>query len=169
MRVRLAHLDDATRIAEIHVTCWRVGYQSLIPEPILNRLSVPMCRDFSYARIRLGKTTVLVASASDRVCGWLAYDKCRDEDATSTVKEVYGFYVDPASWRTGAGTFLWQEAKQRLAQSKTEFVTLWVLEANTPARRFYESIGWQLDVGHIKPFEKDGTVLPQVRYRTTVR
>jgi ribosomal protein S18 acetylase RimI-like enzyme len=47
-------------------------------------------------------------------------------------------------------------------------VSLWVLEANTPARRFYERIGFAAD-GTVKVFDAGGTPLSEVRYVQRLR
>jgi ribosomal protein S18 acetylase RimI-like enzyme len=44
--------------------------------------------------------------------------------------------------------------------------TLWVLEENRPARRFYEKLGWQFDGGR-KQYAN--TKVPEVRYRMAIR
>ena len=45
-----------------------------------------------------------------------------------------------------------------------DVVTLWVLEANTRARRFYEKAGFAPD-GTSKPADLFGVMLPKLRYR----
>ncbi|MEV6149603.1 hypothetical protein AB0L53_04610 [Nonomuraea sp. NPDC052129] len=54
-----------------------------------------------------------------------------------------------------------------LAQAGYEKATLWVMEANVRARRFYESNGWHSD-GSVKQDETRGFVLTEIRYRRVV-
>jgi len=42
-----------------------------------------------------------------------------------------------------------------------------VLEANERARRFYEREGWTFD-RPTEPYDADGTLVPEVRYRRAV-
>ncbi len=44
-------------------------------------------------------------------------------------------------------------------------VTLWVLRDNERAVKFYQSIGFVLDVGHGKFLERGGKALREVRFR----
>ena len=53
-------------------------------------------------------------------------------------------YVVPERWSTGVGSRLHDEAVARLRPLGPE-ARLWVLEANTRARAFYERRGWRLD------------------------
>lgn len=165
MLVRTAVLGDAARIAEIHVRAWQTAYKGLMPDGVLDGLSISKRREFWEQRLIAAETTVLVAVPSEVLVGWIAYGRSRDPDGRSVVAEVYGIYVDPNAWRSSAGTALWAEARSRLAKSQIEQVTLWVLAANTRARRFYEANGFRHEVGRSKKFVRGGLELDEVRYR----
>jgi len=55
-------------------------------------------------------------------------------------------------------------AANRLRPAGFADVTLWVLEGNTRARRFYELAGWIPD-GAEKDDDMAGTTIREVRYR----
>jgi ribosomal protein S18 acetylase RimI-like enzyme len=166
VEIRPARIEDAPRIAEIHVETWRAAYRGLMSHSLLENLSIPKRREFWEQRIRLNQSSILVAVHEGDVIGWIVYGSSRDADATPAVAEVYGLYVAATAWRSGAGRALWQEAKRLIEQGDAEVVTLWVLEGNERARRFYEAVGFELDEGQTKQFEREDTVLPEVRYRT---
>jgi ribosomal protein S18 acetylase RimI-like enzyme len=169
MEIRPARVEDAARIAEIHVDTWRAAYRGLMSDTILDNLSVAKRQEFWEQRVRLNQSDVLVAIDEGAVIGWIVYGKSRDTDATAGVVEVYGLYVASTAWRRGAGRALWEEAKRLIGGGAAEVVTLWVLEGNERARRFYEAIGFELDEGRTKQFEREDTVLPEVRYRARLR
>jgi ribosomal protein S18 acetylase RimI-like enzyme len=169
MEVRVARIEDAARIAEIHVRTWQVAYRGIIPDLLLDSLSISKRQTFWQDRLAANEVEVLVAAAGNAVCGWLAYGRSRDADTNPAVAEVYGLYVDPTAWRCGAGTLLWNHARDRMTENNMEYVTLWVLEANTRARRFYEAMGFQHETGQVKLFQRENTILPEVRYRTRLR
>ncbi len=54
----------------------------------------------------------------------------------------------------------------RMANADFVEVTLWVLDSNVRARRFYEAGGWSTDGGQ-KLDESRGFPITQVRYRRT--
>jgi ribosomal protein S18 acetylase RimI-like enzyme len=80
--------------------------------------------------------------------------------------ELYAIYVVPGRWSTGAGRELMGSVLRSVADAGYTDISLWVLEANGRARRFYERAGFQLTgesvvLGHL------GGVT-EVRYRRLV-
>lgn len=62
-------------------------------------------------------------------------------------------YVRPAQQGAGVGSSLHDFALERLRSSGCARAKLWTLEANGPARRFYEKRGWELtEETRIVPF-----------------
>jgi ribosomal protein S18 acetylase RimI-like enzyme len=51
-------------------------------------------------------------------------------------------YVDPSFWGRGIGTRLYERAIEHLRAQGFSTASLWVLEANAHARRWYEQRGW---------------------------
>jgi GNAT superfamily N-acetyltransferase len=54
-----------------------------------------------------------------------------------------GLYVVPEQWGTGLAVDLHDRALELVRELESERCHLWVLEANTRARRFYERHGWR--------------------------
>lgn len=169
MLIRDAQIEDAKRIAKIHVRTWQRGYAGLMPAAVLKGLSIAARERFWSERLRSGDVTVLVSEIENQVVGWLVFGPSRDAEAGTCVAEIYGLYVDPAHWRRGAARSLWLEAERRLASSEFERVTLWVLEANDRGRKFYESVGCTAELDEVKVVEREGTRLPEVRYARAIR
>ena len=61
-----------------------------------------------------------------------------------------------------------QAALDSLRQAGFVEATLWVLDGNERARRFYEVGGWEFD-GATKDDQREGFTLSEVRYRIQVR
>ncbi len=51
-------------------------------------------------------------------------------------------YVDPQKWGHGVGRSLYDSAVSYLVRTGYERASLWVLEGNERARRWYERLGW---------------------------
>jgi ribosomal protein S18 acetylase RimI-like enzyme len=92
--------------------------------------------------------------------------KCRDEDAIVTTGELYAIYVAPQAMNQGLGSALMMVGKEQLIAHGFTRATLWVLESNQRARRFYESKGWAAD-GVTRSAEVGGVTLPEIRYAIT--
>ncbi len=160
MLVRLATRADAEAIERIRVGGWQVGYRHVFPAEQLERLEIDRSRwERRLERPPAGWTT-FVAEGHGRTLGFVSVGPSRDE---AGVGEVYAVYVDPDDWRQGAGRALLERGEERLAEEYRE-ATLWVLEDNPRARRFYEAVGWHLDGGR-QTVERLGVSPPEVRYR----
>ena len=105
-----------------------------------------------------------VVNSWERSEGFVSVGPSRDVEGAG---EVYAIYVEPSAWSTGAGRALLERAEQQLGGAYDE-ATLWVLEDNPRARRFYELAGWETD-GERKAEERWGVRAPEVRYRKRLR
>lgn len=162
MVVRRATLDDASQIAAIHVRSWQAGYKGIVPDDFLQSLSVNQ-RTEVWREALSNPSDVWVAEEEGRLLGWIGASKSRDPDADATTAELWAIYVDPSVWRRGVGRALWGEAESHLRSARFSRVTLWVLRENTTALRFYENIGFSLDRGHEKAFERGAARLTEIR------
>ena len=61
------------------------------------------------------------------------------------VAELYALYVHPAWWSTGTGRALMDQVLAKAGATGYGCITLWVLEANARARRFYQRAGFSQD------------------------
>jgi len=160
MQVRVATPDDALAIETIRVHGWRAAYRHILPAEALDALPI----DETRWRRRIVDPppgwAIVVADEDERVVGFATTGPSRDEDG---IGELYAIYVDPAHWSTGAGRALLERAEAVLRARYAE-ATLWVLEDNDRARRFYERAGWAPD-GGCKAEERFGIRAPEVRYR----
>jgi GNAT superfamily N-acetyltransferase len=170
MRVRRAGVEDASAIARVHVGSWQVAYHGLIPQDYLDRLD-PEQRREQWARglatPQWPRSGTLVAEGDAGIVGFAHIGPSRDDDADPTVGEVAAIYALPTVWGTGVGRLLMGAALAGLAEAGYGQATLWVLETNARARRFYAAAGWRPD-GAVKVGATRGFPLPEVRYRRPI-
>ncbi len=161
MEVRRAVPPDALAIAGIHVSAWRAAYRTLMPDDILDSLSVAS-REARWRRI-LGtpdsNSRVWVAVDGDLVVGFASTAPTVDEDASPGTAELYTLYLDPSWIGQGVGSLLLDHAVTDLGARGFALVTLWVLAENRRARDFYARAGWAPDGG-----QQTDEMGPQVRY-----
>ncbi len=162
--VREAEVGDAAAIAEVQVGAWKVAYRGVVPDGALEEITVAHRTERLTEILAEGAGTSLVAVLDGRVVGWSAVGASRDDDRQEEVGEVYAFYVHPDTWRSGVGRTLWNASVERLKGDGHRSADVWVLEANEPARRFYDAVGCVHDVTASKMFEWRDHALPEARY-----
>ena len=150
--IRNIEEQDVRRVAEIHVRTWQVAYKDILPQKMLDNLSIEQ-REESWRKkfLSQGSRSNYVLEVSGDIRGWISVGPSRDEDANEkNISELYGIYLDPRFYGIGYGTKLWHEARRHLRAENFYEITLWVLDANERARKFYEKIGFSLDEGVMK-------------------
>jgi GNAT superfamily N-acetyltransferase len=111
-------------------------------------------------------TGVLVAEDhSGTLVGFAHVSGSRDDDAGSEVGEVTSIYISPDVWQQGAGRALLEAASATLQAAGFSSATLWLLDTNDRARKFYERMGWQPD-GAVKVDDRGDFALRELRYTT---
>ncbi|MFA6133398.1 MAG: GNAT family N-acetyltransferase [Phycisphaerae bacterium] len=144
--IRWAVPEDAPAIATIHLASWRAAYQQIIPASFLDGLSVEKFASRHRKAIASGTEQTAVVELDGRIVGWCTLGECRDEDkAKPATGEIWGIYLAPEFWRKGIGTECVRWAESELLLRRKSEVVLWVLEANSPSRRFYEAKGYKED------------------------
>jgi GNAT superfamily N-acetyltransferase len=166
--IRPATVHDAAMIADVHVRSWQAAYRGMMPQDYLDRLDpadrLPLWRRLLADPDR-GGGDVLVATGEEGICGFSSFGPARDEDLDpGRVAQVRAIYLAPRSIGQGIGRALLTASIERLAQLGFEQVTLWVLDVNERARRFYEIAGFRSD-GASRVDDRDELSLAELRYR----
>jgi GNAT superfamily N-acetyltransferase len=141
MLIREAHAGDIGAIARLHAESWRTAYRGQYGDAYLDgpvfddRLAVWQERLTSPA----SNQHTIVADDGGALAGFACAFGGEDARWGTLLDNIH---VDPARKRTGIGTDLIVEAARWAAREYPEDgFYLWVLEANAPARRFYERLG----------------------------
>jgi RimJ/RimL family protein N-acetyltransferase len=163
--VRAATVEDATGIAEVHVAAWQAAYRGLLPQALLDGLSVEQRTTGWHRTISAaGRGVVHVATDREqRVVGFVHTCRSRDDDADDRTGELTSIYLRPELWDRGVGSRLHDAAIAALAADFEE-ATLWVLDGNARSRAFYERKGWRPD-GSVKRDAIGVADVVEVHYR----
>jgi GNAT superfamily N-acetyltransferase len=167
LEVRRAVLEDAAPIAAVHVRTWQVAYRGLMPDEVLDGLSVEG-REEMWRQATTGdeRSAVYVAVEGEVVVGFCAVAApSRDDDAEDGVAEIAAIYVEPDTWRTGVGRALMDAALADLRTDGWRGVTLWVLAGNRQAREFYARFGFEPDGAEMT---HEGSGEKEVRLRGSI-
>ena len=152
LEIRRASAGDAAGIAEVHVRTWQAAYEHAFGPERLARIDVDHWAA-RWARELAAGATPFVADVAGRVVAF----------ASLGGGELLALYALPEVWGSGAAAGLMRVCEAAFREEGREEATLWVLEDNPRARRFYEREGWELD-GARKEEELLGVRVTEVRY-----
>lgn len=162
---RPAQGSDVIPLAEVYVSSWRAAYRGIVPDAVLDGLSVATQAarwQKMLAGMAKGETRAFVVEEDGAIRGFVVTGPVRGEMEAGT-GEVWAMYLDPASWRRGLGRALLAHAERDLASRGFERLVLWVLAENTGGRAFYASAGFAA-TGETRVNPIGGAPLEEVRY-----
>ena len=144
--IRAATDADVLQMAKVHITSWQETYPGILPDSMLARLSIVeeairWQRMLDHPRGR--SEAAFVAELKGLVVG---YGSCsaqrtallRERGFTGEIGELY---VLRRAHRHGVGSGLMKAMAAMLMERGHRAMSLWVLEENSRARRFYEGLG----------------------------
>ena len=150
--VRPAQPGDEQAVADAHVAAWRAAYRHVVPAAYLDSEVFAAGRYEGWRRrLHDGRPEgfdpldeIFVPVLDGRVVGFGHVGREGApvaEVVSGEVGELYGFYLHPDAWGTGAADALISVCHGAL---RARFATacLWVMRENPRARRFYERNGW---------------------------
>ena len=161
--------EDSCAIARAQVRSWQAAYEGLLPPEYLAGLSVEQRETLWREFISRGEPQLLIARDGECIVGFIAFGRCRDEDAEASQAEIWAIYVVPSHWSQGLGARLWRQSRRRLEEQRYETVSLWVLTGNTRAIQFYAGVGFEPDEASRKEVVIGGRALEEIRYRAWLR
>ncbi|HET8625613.1 MAG TPA: GNAT family N-acetyltransferase [Gemmatimonadales bacterium] len=144
--LRSARRTDAAAVAALHIASWRATYRGQLPDAFLDYQSLAERTAEWEARFGVPETHLLLVEDSETLLGFAAFGPSRDADADPRVVwQLYNLHVLPERRGGGLGLPLFQAAADQGAREGRERLTLWVVEQNWPARRFYQRQGMHPD------------------------
>ena len=126
IEVRDADVDDADAIATAHIDGWRVGYRGVVPDEYLDADEFAACGAIAGARGRGSRCPTRGSSSSPcrgRVVGFghtgpeqIAAHGIESPTPESDEfrGEIYGFYLHPTAWGSGAAGALMSRCEEFL-------------------------------------------------------
>jgi len=165
--LRAANPEDAPTIAAVHVSSWRWAYRDQLPQETLDSLDVSEREDRWSRIIPSEGQIVLVATDGDAVVGFAHAAATDDDDVRPGTAQLFAIYLEERVAGTGVGRALLARATDEMGRTGFVRATLWVLETNDRARRFYERAGWTWD-GSRRTHQSRCSNMPVVRYARTL-
>jgi GNAT superfamily N-acetyltransferase len=165
MEILSAERNDASEIAKIHVVTWQHAYRGLVPDALLNNLSITekTKRWNEILEREYPESDTLVAKLDNDLVGFCSVGPSRDTDVEAMTGELWAIYVHPDFMNKGVGTALHDKGLSNLRDLGFTTAILWVLTANEHARKWYEEKGWRAE-GLTKVVDREGFQLHETRY-----
>lgn len=161
--VRRATLADAGAIADVQVASWHWAYRGALPEATLAALDPAELSVWWRSVLGDPERIVLVATERDDVLGFAHAASTDDDDRNEGTGQLYALYLIRRAAGAGIGRILLERATDAMRTAGFVAATLWVLESNERARRFYERAGWSWD-GTRSTHQVQCSNMPIVRY-----
>ena len=155
---------DAGAIAALHADSWRHAYRGILPEAFLTHDVEQNRRALWEERMATASAAmcVLKAVTADDVVGFACVFLNHDSRWGALLDNLH---VRPGLTGRGVGAALLAAARTRvIAATADPRMYLWVFEANTRARHFYERHGGvavEHQLGEVLP----GVFVPELRFR----
>ena len=137
LKIRPAIKEEAESLANINVLGWKTTYRGLIPDTLLDGLSVTPKRIENFTNAISNCLIFLVAENESGIIGYLNGGKPRIKDFPYPY-EIYGFYIHPDFQRKGIGTALINAFKEKI---KGKSFCVCLLKGNKKALDFYQKMG----------------------------
>lgn len=143
VRLRRATEADAEALGTVHVQAWREAYAGMVPDEVLAGLD-PAQRAGMW-RSGLARGIAVQLAEQDGVTVGFSSGGKQPDASLPYSSEIHAIYVLRHTQRLGIGRALMAATAGDLLAQGHVSAMLWVLEANTPARRFYSALGgWQV-------------------------
>ena len=140
--IRRARPGDEAALAYIHTESWKAGFRDILDPETLEKSAQPDRSIAMYQRLLsmdLGKGYLLKVEGKPHCLAW--WNTTRSEDMPGYA-ELICIHSLPGNWGNGYGSRMMDAVLQDMAHAGYKKVMLWVFEANTRARSFYEAKGF---------------------------
>lgn len=148
--IRRATNADVLPMAKVHIVSWRETYPGLLPDRMLAHLSIAN-EAIRWQRMfdRAPVSRSALAFVAEQEGSILGYGTCHEQRTEvlhdrGFTGEVSELYVLRGAQGQGLGSGLMKAMAFALLNRGHHAMSLWVLEENSRARRFYENRGGKL-------------------------
>ncbi|SFL47067.1 GNAT family N-acetyltransferase [Salibacterium qingdaonense] len=141
MTIRNAKVEDARKIAELHIEGWRRAYDGIFPEDVLKELDVTDWTTWWSDMLQQSQViTKIVVSEYGTIVGVVSGGPLRDSFISGYDGELYAIYLAPEVQGTGLGRKLFLSMAGQLQEYGFTSMIVWLAVKNE-TRYFYEKYG----------------------------
>lgn len=146
--IRKAESKDAPALGRIQVMSWRSAFRNIASDAYLDNMVNEEHQAEDWKEILAdAEQVIFVAEKENQLVGY-AWAHKEDNQEIPWDAELISMHILPEYKRQGLGRRLFAATAKQLKQKDCKSICLWVLEDNSPSRRFYEALGGQLSGRH---------------------
>jgi ribosomal protein S18 acetylase RimI-like enzyme len=145
MRIREAKVEDAEKIATVHVNSWKTTYKGIISDTYLSNLTVEKRLKnwlWTFENLNPHEKIFVAENTSGDIVGFSSGGKSRNDEYIHK-GELYAIYLSRDHQRMGLGKILFESVIHSLKENGYTSMMLWVLKDN-PSVEFYKKQGGQV-------------------------
>ena len=146
----------------VHSYSWQKAYTGIIPDEIIKTFTPENRAKIFLDVLENPLEEYYLFKVDDRPAGIASLAKSHEKNMPNYIGEIYSIYFHPDFWGPEVTQKGFQFCINRLKNLGFSEITIWVLNDNLRAKRFYERNGFKLD-GNSKEIEI-GVKLLEVRY-----
>lgn len=144
VKIRKAEPGDEKILAHIQTESWKAAFADILsPEELVRCTNQQKAEQMYHSVLRREGCNMAIEFVADQPHCIAAWGKNRC-DLGDTVGELICIHSLQNNWAKGYGSAMMEYVLARFKQEGYKFVILWVFEANTRARKFYEKHGFEL-------------------------
>ena len=144
VKIRKAEPGDEKILAHIQTESWKAAFAGILsPEELVRCTNMEKAEQMYHSVLRREGCNMAVELVNDQphcIAAW-GTNRC---DLGDAVGELICIHSLKNGWGKGYGSAMMEYVLARFKQEGYKFVILWVFEANTRARKFYEKHGFEL-------------------------
>lgn len=144
MIIRQMRIEDIAGIARVHATTWQTTYRGIIPDDYLDAIQVEEWQERWIPNLTQAASDkfghVAENEETGEIAGFVRGGTTRYPDLPYR-GELYAIYILKTYQKHGLGRRLVQALARDLQDAGMHEMLLWVFEANSASRRFYEALG----------------------------
>ncbi|SPL69269.1 GNAT family N-acetyltransferase [Acinetobacter stercoris] len=137
--IRLANVEDAKHIAQVHVQSWQETYQGMVDQAIIDSKTLEKRTTMWKMVLADSQQRVWVYEENDNILGFS--DVCFSPSKRDA--ELKAIYILKEAQGKGVGSHFLNELFKILKQQKYQSLSVYVFQKN-PSRYFYEKFGAKL-------------------------
>ena len=145
--IRLAIPSDAPDMAEIVMRSWEIAYKDIVPADYIKERNANLPQRY---KIPDDNTTYHVIQFDGKTIGIMTVAPSQDDDLDDSFYDLQAIYLHPDYFHQGIGTVAMEYAFEIARGLGKTNMTVWLLEDNHNAEKFYEKCGFAAD-GKTKP------------------